>query len=35
MSESAAQRRAAWETLIGLVGVLVATQVAGGSRSGR
>jgi hypothetical protein len=29
MSESAAQRRAAWETLIGLVGVLCATQIAG------
>jgi hypothetical protein len=31
MSERAAQRRSAWEALIGLVGVLVATQVAGGS----
>jgi hypothetical protein len=31
MSERAAQRRAAWETAIGLVGVLAATQVAGDS----
>lgn len=31
MNESAAQRRAAWETVIGLAGVLAATQVAGAS----
>ena len=31
MSERVAQRRAAWETAIGLVGVLAATQVAGDS----
>jgi hypothetical protein len=31
MSERTAQRRAAWETLIGLAGVLAATQVAGDS----
>jgi hypothetical protein len=31
MSERAAQGRAAWETAIGLVGVLAATQVAGDS----
>jgi hypothetical protein len=31
MSERAAQRRAAWETLTGLVIVLCATQVAGDS----
>jgi len=31
MSERAAQRRAAWESAIGLVGVLAATQVAGDS----
>jgi hypothetical protein len=31
MSERAAQRRAAWETAVGLVGVLSATQVAGTS----
>jgi hypothetical protein len=31
MSERAAQRRAAWETFIGLAGVLAATQVAGDS----
>jgi hypothetical protein len=31
MNEHAAQRRAAWETLAGLVIVLCATQVAGDS----
>ena len=31
MTESAAQRRAAWESVIGLAGVLAATQVAGAS----
>jgi hypothetical protein len=31
MSERAAQRRAAWETLIGLTGVLTATQLGGDS----
>jgi hypothetical protein len=31
MSERAAQRRAAWETVVGLAGVLAATQVAGES----
>jgi hypothetical protein len=31
MTERATQRPAAWETLIGLVGLLTATQVAGDS----
>jgi hypothetical protein len=31
MNEGAAQRRAAWETVIGLAGVLAATQIAGAS----
>jgi len=31
MSERAAQRRAAWETAVGLISVLAATQMAGDS----
>ena len=31
MSERAAQRRAVWETAIGLVAVLAATQISGDS----